>query len=1440
MNTWQPLGRAIASAACMIALTLACSSTHEDEDIGVAHEALSSTGGSKATGGAKSTGGKSSTGGAKTGGAPATGGKATGGKSGTGGAKTGGAPATGGKTAIACSPPDCNDNNACTTDTCNAGACVHTAVANGTTCSDGNACTRTDSCQSGTCVGSNPVTCTASDACHLTGTCNTATGLCTNPEAPVGTPCSDSNVCTVGDVCMSGQCQSGNPIPSVSIDDGDPCTLEGCDPIKGVSHMPITDNPVCAKWYSGGLKVEIRTNYCDTQKAQQYFQVTNTGTAPVNLSDITIKYWVGNTTGASVVSDIYYAGCVVTSPSNPTCLHPVSGVSATGTAVANCNADNSANWEVAIATTDSAQLQPGQQWNNLQTVVHLNNWANFVPGTSQWYSTCLTNSNFASDPHFAVYYKGNLVFNSGINAPACAAPRGSQPLSGHITADMAAAPLVGPVPASSRIDLSIGLPVRIPADSAIPDLATFVDQVSDPNSPQYRHYMDLATFKNAYGALDADIAAVQGWATSHGLTVTHTYGSNLLINVAGTALAVEQALHVNLNYYLRPDGSRFYAPDREPSVDTASSLLYVGHLNDMFVPKRAADAGGTGTAGALLGDDVRRLYASDPTTGVQTQLTGNGECVGIIMERGGFALPDIQTYWDAAKFAAMGDPTSPRRTLDMPSITAAFQSWTEDNFTFAAGSLPPVRCKTKDPNTGQPYRCGTPEACGTLGCSWLSEGQSICGVDGPGAQICYTTCPSSYGCDITGSLCPSKAIDAIEIEMDIEMVLAMAPAANIVVYEGKDDESNLAEATTAISPCRQLSKSSSADMNPNIQQLLRQLAAQGQSIFLSSGDGGEQFIEGAVITPYATAVGGTQLFFDSNSGRYSEGVWPEAGGGVANGHTNSCNLPHPLGALPPYQNGVQGVISGGRNIPDVAMLASDLERVTMGTRDGNGGGTSTAAPLWAGFMALINEQNRTNLLQPTGLANPALYAIARTDAYSQAFHDIGPGLTADNNYIYSYSYDSSTHACTLGPNAAYRATVGYDQASGLGSPTLQLINQLASTSPVPPLAVATGVAHACALRGDSSIWCWGSNAFGQLGNGTHDINVCPSVIPSCPPGVPCCIPPSVAHSPTKVSLDYGQNLVTSLSAGAYETCAVLATNSTNGTVWCWGTQVGLTSPINYGPTPILVTGVTSALQVAAGYYADCALVNGGAIKCWGSNLNGQLGDGSDTNTSASISSPATASIDNAVSVRSGLYSTCALTATGSVRCWGDNSHGQLGDGSTENSSAPGVVGYPAMSDAVDLTVGAYHACALRANGEVVCWGANANGQLGDGTTNDKAFPVTVQGLGHAVVQIAAAQDNTCAILSDGTVTCWGSNVACELGNGDTDTSHQLLTAGQSVASLKGARNGVPPYLQYISGGAAFNCAITNNSVACWGYDGDGAMGDGRNGPNQCTATPVHF
>ncbi|MGH7268960.1 MAG: protease pro-enzyme activation domain-containing protein, partial [Polyangiaceae bacterium] len=204
-----------------------------------------------------------------------------------------------------------------------------------------------------------------------------------------------------------------------------------------------------------------------------------------------------------------------------------------------------------------------------------------------------------------------LVFQTGF-APAGQQPLGPQQLSGYITPAIETAPLVGPVPQSTVITLAIGLPVQTPTGG--PDLATFVRQVSDPASPTFRQFLTESQFDSTYGPTVADYATLSTFVQTGGLTIVNTYGNRTLLDVSGTAGQVEQMLYVGLNYYLRPDGSQFYAPDREPSTNLTVPVLRVAGLDNYAIAKPAV-LPGSGSGGNYLGSDFRRAYVPC-TTGV--------------------------------------------------------------------------------------------------------------------------------------------------------------------------------------------------------------------------------------------------------------------------------------------------------------------------------------------------------------------------------------------------------------------------------------------------------------------------------------------------------------------------------------------------------------------------------------------------------------------------------------------------------------------------------------------------------------------------------------------------------------------------------------------------------------------------------------------------------
>jgi alpha-tubulin suppressor-like RCC1 family protein len=179
------------------------------------------------------------------------------------------------------------------------------------------------------------------------------------------------------------------------------------------------------------------------------------------------------------------------------------------------------------------------------------------------------------------------------------------------------------------------------------------------------------------------------------------------------------------------------------------------------------------------------------------------------------------------------------------------------------------------------------------------------------------------------------------------------------------------------------------------------------------------------------------------------------------------------------------------------------------------------------------------------------------------------------------------------------------------------------------------------------------------------------------------------------------------------------------------------------------------IQLDTGGDHTCVLVASGSVKCWGNNYSGQLGDGTTSDHSTPVLVPGLSSV---TTLATGIEHTCAVTAAsagdGHIQCWGNNGHGQLGDGTTNHRSTPVEVN--SLSSVSTLAAGGWHSCALLNDGRVQCWGYNDYGQLGDGTTSDRNTPVAVNGLSD-VLALAGGMLHTCALTSSGAVYCWGSN-----------------------------------------------------------------------------------
>jgi alpha-tubulin suppressor-like RCC1 family protein len=413
----------------------------------------------------------------------------------------------------------------------------------------------------------------------------------------------------------------------------------------------------------------------------------------------------------------------------------------------------------------------------------------------------------------------------------------------------------------------------------------------------------------------------------------------------------------------------------------------------------------------------------------------------------------------------------------------------------------------------------------------------------------------------------------------------------------------------------------------------------------------------------------------------------------------------------------------------------------------------------------------------------------------------GAGHAAIVNSVGAPASDGSVSVQLLNQNAQQVFSTATLKAGRLvvswGSfyPTIGVIHRPSPPPPLPPpspggLKIAAGIGHTCGVTEEGAVKCWGSNSYGQLGDGTTSDSLLPVLVSDLSSGV------------------------VAVSAGGFETCAL----STGGSVTCWG--YGMNGELGNGvwgnsSTPVSVSGLSSGvIQISVGNDFACAVTAGGAAKCWGSNIRGSLGDG--TTIPSSIPVTVTGLSSGVAAVAAGQDNqACAILNSGAVECWGENG-GQLGDGFAEQYSTTPVPVTGLSTGAIDISGGDGHSCAA-VTGGAECWGNNSYGELGDGTSDNVAgTPVAVIGLSGAVAAVSAGAFFTCALLDGGAVQCWGANESGELGNGtNTNSSVPLPVVGLSSDVAN------------VAAGALHACAmVSNGAVACWGSNMYGQIGTG--------------
>jgi alpha-tubulin suppressor-like RCC1 family protein len=381
--------------------------------------------------------------------------------------------------------------------------------------------------------------------------------------------------------------------------------------------------------------------------------------------------------------------------------------------------------------------------------------------------------------------------------------------------------------------------------------------------------------------------------------------------------------------------------------------------------------------------------------------------------------------------------------------------------------------------------------------------------------------------------------------------------------------------------------------------------------------------------------------------------------------------------------------------------------------------------------------------------------------------------SSDNESVATVDADGLVTGVTVGSATITATSEGVSGTAGLSVEALSFS------------ALSTGGRHTCALDAGTA-YCWGFNNFGQLGDATTD--------------------PRLFPAPVVGGLSFA-----SVSAGIRHTCGLTAT----GAAYCWGWndwgQLGDGSTTDRH-APVAVLGGIAFASLSAGTAHTCGVTTTGTPYCWGFNLYGGLGDG----TTAQRSSPVpVAGGLTFVTISAGGGYTCGVRSTGAAYCWGHNEQGQLGDGSTTNRSTPVPVS-GSLSFAA-LTARDVHTCGVTPEGTAYCWGSNSWGTLGDGSGLSSAVPVSVAG-GLAFRALAAggiqALDYTCGVTTAGAGYCWGYNADGQLGDGSTTirTTPVAVLGGLTFLGL--------------SAGDFHTCGITTDGAYCWGSNFSGALGDG--------------
>jgi subtilase family serine protease len=514
-------------------------------------------------------------------------------------------------------------------------------------------------------------------------------------------------------------------------------------------------------------------------------------------------------------------------------------------------------------------------------------------------------------------------------------------------------------------------------------LESFLKELYDPASPSYRHFVTVAEFTERFGPSQADYDAVVGFAQANGLTVVGGTHDGMDVQIKGPVSAIQTAFHVTLSTYQDPAGKTFYAIDREPTTNLTFPLWHISGLDNYSNPHPMF----------VKKSDYAKAHDMDPDAVVSHATTGSGPSAS-------FLGSDMRAaYYGGTALTGAGQNLGLFEYLgtDLTDLDTYFSNVGQTNNV-------PITLLSTD---------GTSTSC----------------VDSRAGGDC----------------------DDTEQTLDMTQAIGMAPGlASLVMYIGSTDTAIISAMTThsplptTIGCSWGWTPADASTLDPYFEKM----SAQGQNFFAASGDSSTWSSSNEAWPAddaNVVSVGGTDLVTASAAGPWkSETAWSDSGGGIS-----PDSIP-----IPSWQK-LSGVINSSnkgsttlRNGPDVSANANFTfyvcaDQTTCTANDY--GGTSFATPMWAGYIALVNQQLAANGESTIGFINPTIYAQNVTSSYATDFHDI-----------------------TSGTSGSYSAVTGYDLVTGWGSPNgTGLINALAPTSTSPAFTISASPTSVSVVQGSS-------------------------------------------------------------------------------------------------------------------------------------------------------------------------------------------------------------------------------------------------------------------------------------------------------------------------------------------------------------------------------------